>query len=92
MRIKKGYLLRGSPVYLRSCWSVVAPLRCHLFCKCNHSPSKLCGVVIIAHYNLYQIVCSPRGALHAYSCTTCKVSCIRCKVSQLVQIPDRRKV
>lgn len=28
---------------------------------------KLCGVVIIAHYNLYQIVCSPRVAFGAIS-------------------------
>lgn len=76
---------------------------------------KLCGVVIIAHYNLYQIVCSPRVAdaspictimhTHLYqtvcsprvafgaiSCTWCKWSCIRCKVSQLVHIPDLREV
>lgn len=30
---------------------------------------KLCGVVIIAHYNLYQIVCSPRVADASPICT-----------------------
>ena len=31
---------------------------------------KLCGVVIIAYYNLYQIVCSPRVADASPICTT----------------------
>ena len=48
---------------------------------------KLFGVVIIAHYNLCQIVCSPRVAFGAISCIICKSSCTSCKSSQLAQNP-----
>lgn len=78
MRIKKGYLFRGSPVYLRSCWSVVAPQRCHRFCKCNHYHSECSYSTQLRRCSLL-VVCSPRVARGARNCTTCKVSCIRCK-------------